>query len=220
MYGVYMVLFGCLLNIPLIIFIYFCIAKPAYKRINKKHSKYIVFAISSTILAATILISYTPGWLRFINLCNEHTEPVIGSVEGVSHYYIDGVNPNGASLELRHLKRQFEENKILFIEGPNIFRTRHHPEEPPYIKYHLTDEGNFEYIKVNDLESTYGYRQIFYKDRGLNSHSREVYNLKDNAIISKYKTFIYYGGRLSWLTFPFGIQQCLICPYFNGEHFI
>ena len=208
MYGIYIVLFGWLLNIPLVFLIYFFIAKPLYKHIKKNHNRYKVFALSCTILIIVILTSYIPGWLHFNKLCNEHADPVIGSVNGVTYYYIDGVNPNGPFLELNNLKRQFKDKKISFIEGPNIYRTKYRPEEPPYLRYNLTDEGEFEYIKISNLQSSYGYRQIFNKDRGIHSHIKEVYRFEDSSIVSKYITFDYLGGYLNWLTYPFGIQEC------------
>lgn len=197
MYGVYIVVFGWLLNIPLVFLIYFLIAKPAYKLIYKKHNKYIVFILSYVILFSVILISYIPGWIHYNKLCNEHATPVIGSINNVTYYYIDGVNPNSPFLELNDLKKQFKEGKIAFIEGPNIYRTKHHPEEPPYIRYYLSDKGKFEYTKINKLRSTYGYRFIFNNDHGSRLYSKEVYHLKDNSIISKFTRIDYIGSYLS-----------------------
>ena len=208
MYGIYIVIFGWLLNIPLLFLIYFLVAKPICKRVNGNCSRKKRLLLSGTTLVAAILATYIPGWLHFNKLCSEHATPLIGSVKGVNHYYIQEVNPNGPFLELDRIKKQFEDNRISFIEGPNIFRTKHRPNKAPYLRYHLTDEGKFEYHEIDKRESRFGFRRRFNNEGGLYSHVDEVYRIKDNSIISQETELRYHGGYLSWLTFPFGIREC------------
>lgn len=212
-FGFFVVLLGWVLNVPLVIGIYFFMAKPLYKKIKtldrlKTNEKYSLLTISGVVWFLVLMASYLPGWLNFKQQCTAHKEPVLSSINGVNFYYIDHVNPNGPFLELNRLKQQFKNKTIAFIEGPNIFKTRHKPNELPFRRYFLNDKGGFDSIKVNSIESTYGYRESHHETGWITSHSKEVYRIKDNQVLSKYVTFDYMGGPLGWLVQPFGYKHC------------
>jgi len=209
-FGFFIALYGVLLNVPLLLLCYFLLAKPIYKRIfcakiYSTQDRIRVLAVCIVGIFIAIISTYTPGYSYFQKQCSVHEQPEIVSIDNVHYYYIDGVNPNGPFLELNRLKDLFESGDIEFIEGPNPFRDK---DIMPYIRYRLNAGGEFEAERIAVRKSVYGFRKVFNEEYGVDSVSREIYQVVDGKILAKYKTFSYGGGPLGWLTRPFGLKSC------------
>jgi|GEM_PF-4027372 len=202
-FGFFVVLAGFLLNIPVIVVLYFFITKPLFKK-YRGSTKGALF-ISLLILVVVLAVSYLPGLRKFDELCSTHGEPLIGKLASEDKYYVD------ANYVWIHKKTEelLKSGRLAFVEGKN-----NRSKDLPYIRVNFNGNGTRVEQQVASLESEYGLRMRHGEELGVKSTTREFYRIDNEKVISSYTSYDYMGGPLAWLLQPWGRRHC---PEYGDE---
>jgi len=204
-FGFFIVLAGFLLNIPIVAALYLLVTKPLFKKYRGSTKGALIVSVLFLILV--LLLSYIPGAIRFESLCKTYGQPVLGKVEAADTYYVD------AYYVWIHKKSEelLKSGRLAFIEGKNNLSR-----DLPYKRVRFDKNGKRVEEQVASLASEYGLRMRHDMEFGIQSTTREFYQIADDRVISSFTTFDYMGGPLAWLVQPWGSKAC---PDYEDEWF-
>jgi len=196
-FGFFVVLAGFLLNIPVIVVLYFFVTRPLFKRYSGSTKG--ALSVSCLILAVVLFASYLPGSRKFAELCRTHGEPLIGRLAAAESYYVD------AYYVWIHKKTEelLKSSRLTFVEGKN-----NRSKDMPFIRVNFDENGTRVEQQVASLESEYGLRMRHGEEFGVTSTTREFYQIDTGEVVSSFTSYDYMGGPLAWLLQPWGRRSC------------